>query len=201
MTSVPASHRASPAVRGVRASRVRRSRLPIAYLVAAGVLPLILIGLLVVRLATVSGSLAVPARIGDPAPAFTLIDLNGRPVSLHDLRGRPVIVNFWASWCGPCVEEIPLLKRASAEHASDGLAVVGIVFQDRAEAAGAFASRIGANWPSAIDPQDEVAKAYGVDAPPASFFISRSGIVAGRQIGQLSAADLERQLASILEPK
>ena len=201
MTSVPASHRAPPAVRGVRASRVSRSRLPLAYLVAAGVLPLILIGLLVVRLATVSGSLAVPARIGDLAPAFTLIDLNGRPVSLHDLRGRPVIVNFWASWCGPCVEEMPLLKRASAEHASDGLAVVGIVFQDRAEAARAFASRIGANWPVAIDPGDAVAKAYGVDAPPASFFISRSGIVAGRQIGQLSAADLERQLASILEPK
>jgi cytochrome c biogenesis protein CcmG/thiol:disulfide interchange protein DsbE len=201
VTSVPASHRAPPAVRGVRASRVSRSRLPLAYLVAAGVLPLILIGLLIVRLATVGGSLAVPARIGDPAPAFTLTDLNGRPASLHDLRGRPVIVNFWASWCGPCVEEMPLLKRASAEHASDGLAVVGIVFQDRDEAARAFASRIGANWPSAIDPEDAVARAYGVDAPPASFFISRSGIVAGRQIGQLSAADLERQLASILEPK
>ncbi len=201
MTSVPASQGAPPAVPGVRASRVRRSRLPLAYLVAAGVLPLILVGLLVVRLATVGGSLAVPARIGDPAPAFTLTDLNGRPVSLHDLRGRPVIVNFWASWCGPCVEEMPLLKRASARHASDGLAVVGIVFQDRAEAARAFAARIGAIWPSAIDPRDAVARAYAVDAPPASFFISRSGIVAGRQIGQLSAADLERQLATILGPK
>jgi cytochrome c biogenesis protein CcmG/thiol:disulfide interchange protein DsbE len=201
VTSVTASHRAPPAVRAVRASRVSRSRLPIAYLVAAGVLPLILMGLLVVRLATVSGGLAVPAQIGDPAPAFTLTDLNGRPISLQALRGRPVIVNFWASWCGPCVEEMPLLERASAEHASDGLAVVGIVFQDRAEAARAFAARIGASWPAAIDPGNAVAKAYGVDAPPASFFISRSGIVAGRQIGQLSAADLERQLASILEPK
>jgi cytochrome oxidase Cu insertion factor (SCO1/SenC/PrrC family) len=76
----------------MQASRVRRSRLPLAYLVAAGVLPLILMGLLVVRLATVSGSLAVPARIGDPAPAFTLIDLNGRQVSLHDLRGLPSLL-------------------------------------------------------------------------------------------------------------
>jgi cytochrome c biogenesis protein CcmG/thiol:disulfide interchange protein DsbE len=184
----------------VRPAPIRRSRLPRNYLLAAGVLPLILLGLLVARLVTVGGSLSVEARIGDPAPAFTLTDLDGRTVSLADLRGRPVIVNFWASWCGPCIEEMPLLKRASAEHASDGLAVVGIVFQDRAEAARAFAARIGADWPAALDPGSAVANAYGVDAPPASFFVNRSGIVAGRQIGQLSAADLQRQLATILEP-
>jgi cytochrome c biogenesis protein CcmG, thiol:disulfide interchange protein DsbE len=201
MTSVPASHGVPPAIQGVGPSPIHRSRLPLAYLVAAGVLPLILLALLVARLATVGGSLPAAARIGDPAPPFTLTDLNGHRLSLGDLRGRPVIVNFWASWCGPCIEEMPLLKQASGEHASEGLAIVGIVFQDRAEAARAFAARIGANWPAAVDPGSSVANAYGVDAPPASFFINRSGIVAGRQIGQLSAADLERQLAAILGPR
>jgi len=201
MTSVPASHGVPAPIQGVGPSPIHRSRLPFAYLVAAGVLPLILLGLLVVRLATVGGSLPVAARIGDPAPAFTLTDLNGHRLSLGDLHGRPVIVNFWASWCGPCIEEMPLLKQASAEHASGGLAIVGIVFQDRAEAARAFAARIGANWPVAVDPGSAVANAYGVDAPPASFFINRSGVVAGRQIGQLSAADLQRQLATILDPR
>jgi cytochrome c biogenesis protein CcmG/thiol:disulfide interchange protein DsbE len=194
MTSIPATH-------GVRPSRIRRSRLPLAYLLAAGILPLILLGVLVARVATVGGSLPVGARIGDPAPGFTLTDLSGRPVNLADLRGRPVIVNFWASWCGPCIEEMPLLEGAARQHAADDLAIVGIVFSDREDAARAFAARIGANWPSALDPASSVAHAYGVDAPPASFFINRSGVVAGRQIGQLSPADLQRQLATILEPK
>lgn len=187
MTAVPADAAPSP--------RRRIARLPLAYLVAAAVLPLILLALLAWRLVGVAPP---PASIGSLAPGFALADLDGNPVRLADLRGRPVIVNFWASWCGPCVEEFPLLQQALDDHRTDGLAVVGIVFQDRSEPARAFLARMGAGWPAAMDPNGSVAQAYGVYAPPETFFIDRQGRVAGRQVGQLSEGDLATQLTAIL---
>jgi cytochrome c biogenesis protein CcmG, thiol:disulfide interchange protein DsbE len=107
-------------------------------------------------------------------------------------------VNFWASWCGPCVEEFPLLREAWARHAADGLAVVGIVYRDSSERARDFMERMDARWPAAMDPAGAVAEAYGIFGPPETFFIDRHGIVVGRQIGQLSERDLERKLAQII---
>jgi len=174
-----------------------RTRLPRAWYVAASLMPLLLLaawGLLLVAGPAASGV----ARIGDPAPSFVLTDLNGRALRLADLRGRPVIVHFWASWCGPCVEEFPLLVSASAAHAGDNLVIVGIVFRDGSEAARAFMTRMGAAWPAAMDPGDAVAAEFGIVGPPDTFFIDRSGVIVGRQIGQLGAADLENGLAQIL---
>jgi cytochrome c biogenesis protein CcmG, thiol:disulfide interchange protein DsbE len=182
-------------VRGV-AVRPSSGRLPRSYYVAAALAPFLILAAWGALL------LAAPAapvvRIGDPAPAFVLADLDGRPVQLADLRGRPVIVNFWASWCGPCVDEFPLLASAAAAHRSDGLAIVGVVFRDRSEAAREFMARMGAAWPAAMDPGEAVATRYGIVLPPDTFFIDRNGVVVGRQIGQLSAADLQRGLAQIL---
>jgi cytochrome c biogenesis protein CcmG/thiol:disulfide interchange protein DsbE len=172
------------------------ARLPRAYFVAAAGLPLILLALLAWRLAVMSP--ATTSLVGSPAPDFALADLNGNPIRLADLRGRPVIVNFWASWCGPCVEEFPLLQRALDEHRVQGLTVVGIVVQDRSEAARAFMARMGARWPAVMDPGGGVASSYGLYAPPESFFIDRDGVIASRQVGQLSQADLARQLTAIL---
>jgi cytochrome c biogenesis protein CcmG/thiol:disulfide interchange protein DsbE len=123
VTAIPADDRT--ATEGTRAPW----RLPLAYLVAAAILPLILLAILGWRL--LGPGTAPGAVIGASAPEFALADLDGNPVRLSDLRGRPVIINFWASWCGPCVEEFPLLERALDEHRSEGLAVVGIVFNDR----------------------------------------------------------------------
>jgi cytochrome c biogenesis protein CcmG, thiol:disulfide interchange protein DsbE len=180
---------------GAWLSRPLVRRLPLAYLVASAVLPVILLGVLVWRLTM--GAAPAPL-IGSAAPDFALADLDGNPVRLADLRGRPVIVNFWASYCASCVEEFPLLNTALADHKADGLAVVGIVFQDRSEAARAFMSRMRATWPAAMDTTGDVAQAYGVFAPPESFFIDRDGRIAGLQIGELSRADLTRQLATII---
>jgi cytochrome c biogenesis protein CcmG/thiol:disulfide interchange protein DsbE len=110
-----------------------------------------------------------------------------------------VIVNFWASWCGPCVAEFPLLSDAASRHAGEQLAVVGIVFRDNSEAARAFTERMGASWPAVMDPGEEVAERYAIYGPPETFFIDRNGVIAGRQIGELSANDLERQLATIID--
>jgi cytochrome c biogenesis protein CcmG, thiol:disulfide interchange protein DsbE len=174
-----------------------RRRASARLLVVAAVTPLVLIALWVAVLVAMQPTQA-PASIGTPAPLFALADLDGNPLRLADLRGRPVIVNFWASSCAPCVEEFPLLRTALAAHAGDGLAIVGIVYEDRSEAARAFMARMGATWPAAMDPAGTVAGQFGVFNPPESFFIGRDGVIAGRQIGQLSAADLDRQLSQIL---
>ena len=171
------------------------TRLPRWWLATAAVLPLLLLagwaGLALSRGTT-------GARIGSEAPAFALADLDGNPIRLEDLRGRPVIVNFWASWCGPCVDEFPMLQRAAEDHRADGLAMVGIVFRDNSESARGFMKRMGASWPAAMDPGEEVAQDYGVYAPPETFFIDANGVVVARQIGSLSRVDLDRHLARLL---
>jgi cytochrome c biogenesis protein CcmG/thiol:disulfide interchange protein DsbE len=181
---------------GRTAAPRRAARLPRSYYVAAAIAPVLILAawgaLLLARPAP-------PVLMGDVAPAFALADLDGNPVRLADLRGRPVIVNFWASWCGPCRREFPLLTSAAAAHRGDDLAIVGIVFRDGAEAARGFMARMGATWPTAMDPREAVATRYGIVWPPDTFFIDRDGVVVQRQIGELSAADLERGLAQILK--
>jgi cytochrome c biogenesis protein CcmG/thiol:disulfide interchange protein DsbE len=180
----------------IGAALPRGARLPRAWYVGAAVAPLLL---LAAWGALLLANRAQPVvRIGDQAPAFALADLEGNPVRLSDLRGRPVIINFWASSCGPCVEEFPLLARAAVAHEQDGLAIVGIVFRDRSEAARDFMARMGGTWPAVMDPGEALATKFGIIGPPDTFFIDRNGMLAGRQLGQLSAADLERGLSQIL---
>jgi cytochrome c biogenesis protein CcmG, thiol:disulfide interchange protein DsbE len=173
-------------------------RLPLRYLVVAATLPAILLALLGVVLL---GRASAPAAgtVGSVAPDFNLVDLDGEPIRLADLRGRPVVVNFWASWCGPCIEEFPLLRDAAERHAADGLVVIGIVHQDRTEAARDFMARHDGTWPAAMDPGERVATAFTILGPPETFFIGPDGIIAARQLGQISAASLERHLAAIID--
>ena len=187
---------AEPAVR----TGLDLRRLPRPYLLAAALVPILLVislgAVLLSRLPATS-----PTAVGSMAPDFSLASLDGEPVRLADLRGRPVIVNFWASWCGPCIEEVPLLREAAARHQADGLAVVGIVYRDRSEAAREFMARHGGTWAAAMDPGERVATAYGVVGPPETYFIARDGTIAARNIGQVTEATLDDQLAAIIEPE
>jgi cytochrome c biogenesis protein CcmG, thiol:disulfide interchange protein DsbE len=164
----------------------------------AVVVPLVLVGALLAAWVAGNALLAPAVRIGDRAPDFALADLDGDTVRLSDFEGQPVLVNFWASWCLPCVDEFPLFDAALREHGQEGLAVVGIVYRDRSEAARAFAERLGAEWPVVMDPGETVARAFGVFGPPESWLIGPDGRVASRQIGPYTAAELEAELERVL---
>jgi cytochrome c biogenesis protein CcmG/thiol:disulfide interchange protein DsbE len=159
---------------------------------------LLLAVVLVVGVAGGAGLLTPALRVGDRAPDFALADLDGEPVRLADYVGRPVLVNFWASWCLPaCAEEFPVLAEALDANADIGLAVIGIVYRDRSEAARAFGEQLGATWPLVMDPGERVARAYGVFGPPESWLVGPDGVVVSRHIGPFTADELAVELAKL----
>ena len=145
------------------------------------------------------------ADVGAAAPDFALPPLDSKggtgPVALADYRGRPVLVNFWASWCHPCRKEFPLLKAARAKYAKDGLEVIGVSYRDIASDGRDFVASQGAGWPFARDPDGALAERYGVRAIPQTFFIRPDGTIASRVFGITSAKDLDAQIRAILPAK
>jgi cytochrome c biogenesis protein CcmG/thiol:disulfide interchange protein DsbE len=137
---------------------------------------------------------------GQPAPAFAGTTLDGDALALADLRGRPVIVNFWGPSCVPCRDEFPLFLAKLAEHEADGLAIVGILMFDPPAPARDFVADFGATWPTIDDPDGTIRTAYRAVARPQSYFIDRDGILRELQIGELTDTDFERLYASIAGP-
>lgn len=137
---------------------------------------------------------------GRPAPAFAGTTLDGDALALADLRGRPVIVNFWGPSCVPCRDEFPLFLAKLAEHEPDGLAIVGILMFDPPAPARDFIADFGATWPTIDDPDGTIRTAYRAVARPQTYFIDRDGILREIQIGELTDADFERLYASIFGP-
>jgi cytochrome c biogenesis protein CcmG/thiol:disulfide interchange protein DsbE len=148
----------------------------------------------------VRGDVATPgvASVGDRAPGFSLRALDGRTVHLDDFGGRPLIVNFWASWCLPCREDFPALAAARRRHRNDDLAVVGVLFRDIPSDARAFAREQGADWPMLDDPDRATATDYGVRAVPTTLFVDRGGVIRARYFGAPTTAQLDDALATIL---
>lgn len=119
------------------------------------------------------------------------------PFDLASLQGRPVIVNFWGPSCIPCRDEFPLFKAKLQEHASDGLAIVGILMDDPAAPARDFIAAYGATWPTVEDPNGTIKAAYHAVARPQSYFIDASGVLRQIQLGEVTDADFERLFATI----
>lgn len=135
------------------------------------------------------------ARLGGPAPPFELPDVRepSRSLSLAGLRGRPAVLNFWASWCEPCREEAPELARVSEGH--PGVAFLGVNILDGRQDAIGYLDRYGLRYPSVRDATGRVAKEYAVTGVPETVFVDARGRVAGKFIGAFA----EGQLAAIVE--
>ena len=120
-----------------------------------------------------------------PAPGFELTDLDGQPVSLDQLRGQPVMINFWATWCQPCIAEHPVLQAAAQRYAGRAH-FIGIVYQDEPALIRAFLARRGGWGRTLLDPDGETAIAYGVYGAPETFFIDSGGTVVRKVTGPMS---------------
>lgn len=123
---------------------------------------------------------------GRAAPTFELRTMDGDSVGLSDFRGRVLILNFWASWCPPCIQEHPVLVRANRTWDPEDVVVLGVLYQDTPENGRRFIRRWGGDWPTAVDPGSQTAIDYGVYGPPETFFIGPDGRVARKRIGPVS---------------
>ena len=136
---------------------------------------------------------------GQRAPVFRLVDLQGQTVTLADYAGRPVVINFWASWCIPCQQEFPMYRQARDTYDAQGLEVLGIIYEDSADSAGKFMAKEGATWPALIDADGAVAKAYRVTAIPTTFFVDRHGIIRDASYGPPPQDALTSYLQQIVQ--
>ena len=145
---------------------------------------LIVLGLLAVALGRHQQTLAVGAALArgetPPVPAVSLQAFDGPPISLAGLRGHPVVVNFWASWCIPCRDEAPLLEDVWRTYRSQGLIVLGVDTQDLEAPALAFVRRYDLTYSNVRDPDGSVGRLFGTTGVPETFFISGDGRILGK---------------------
>jgi cytochrome c biogenesis protein CcmG/thiol:disulfide interchange protein DsbE len=137
--------------------------------------------------------------VGKPAAPFALTTFAGPTVSLEALRGRVVVINFWASWCYPaCYEEAPALERGWQAYRERGVIFVGVDIQDKPEAAAKFIRDFGLTFPNAPDPRGAVSVDYGVYGVPETFFIDRQGRIRAKHVGAVTDQALREQLERLL---
>jgi cytochrome c biogenesis protein CcmG/thiol:disulfide interchange protein DsbE len=141
---------------------------------------------------------APPApQVGFAAPDFTLQTLDGRSVRLADLRGRPVILNFWATWCPPCRQEIPNLMAAAAKW-GDRVAIVGIDDSEDHDTVAGFVFQESMTYTVLLDPSHVVVDGYRVNGLPTSFFVDADGVIRDLVIGPLSMAAIDDKLGKLV---
>lgn len=122
--------------------------------------------------------IAAPQQ-GFPAPHFQLDTLKNEAVALADLEGQVVLLNFWATWCGPCRQEMPAMQRIYDEYQAQGLVVLAVntTFNDNRQAAAEFAEEYGLTFPILLDEQAQVSEQYRLMATPTTYFIGRDGVI------------------------
>ncbi len=134
------------------------------------------------------------------APDFTLESLDGKSVRLSDLRGKAVLLNFWATWCGPCKIETPWLVELQNQYGAQGLQVIGVAMDDSGkDDIAKFAKDMGVNYPVLLG-KEAVGDAYGgVPALPESFFIGRDGKIVDKIIGLKGKGEIEDSIKKALD--
>jgi len=120
-------------------------------------------------------SLAGAAAVKGPAPNFTLKSMNGKNLKLSEMTGNVVLINFWASWCGPCREEMPLLNALHKKYAPLGFTVWGVNVEEQLDGARGFLSNVPVDFPILLDNENKVSKQYKVVAMPTTVVVDRDG--------------------------
>jgi len=135
------------------------------------------------------------AEVGSPAPAFTLATSAGEKIALGSLKGQPVVVNFWASWCHFCAQEAPDLEALYKQYQPQGLQLLGVGTDDKA-ALVRKAKELNLTYPIGSDP--EAARTYGVGGVPHTFIIDREGKITASLVGARPKAELEAEIRKVL---
>ena len=134
---------------------------------------------------------------GGQAPDFALRDMDKQVVRLSDFRGTPIVLNFFASWCVPCLAEMPLIQDAHLKAEEAGYMVLGVAVQDSRGALRGLSESMGLTFPMVLDGDNAVGIAYHVVGPPSTFFIDANGKIISVVAGQLEEDTLEQELAQI----
>ncbi len=136
-------------------------------------------------------------RPGYLAPDFELKDYNGKSVKLSNFKGKPVLINFWATWCPPCRAEMPEIQAAFRRYAGVGLVVLGVDAREDESTVKKYVEDGSYTWIMPLDQRGEVINTYRVTAFPTSFFVDREGFIQATQIGGMDKRGLEERLAKI----
>jgi peroxiredoxin len=139
-----------------------------------------------------------PPRIGEPAPDFLVTDPDGNTYRLSDLRGKPVWLNFWASWCPPCRAETPELEAVYEEKKADGLVLLGISLGEQVPAVKSYVEAARITYRIGMDTSTRIAGLYRINGLPTHFFIDKDGIIRDMQVGGLSRQAIYKKLQKIM---
>ena len=133
--------------------------------------------LLICLLLPLTNAAGVTGMVGQPAPDFALKSLDGENLRLSEFRGEVVMINFWATWCGPCRQEMPLLEELYRRYKKVGFRLLGVNIDDDLRSAVKMVDVLGVSFPVLLDERKQVSRLYDVNAMPATLLIDRSGIV------------------------
>lgn len=131
------------------------------------------------------------ALTGEPAPSFKLTSLDGYEISYEDIKGTPVVINFWASWCQPCLQEHSELMGLAKRYKSKGVTFLGVLYGDTEADAKRFVQQHGAAFPSLLDPTQRTSIDYGVSGVPETYIIDANGIIVRKIAGPINPYVLE----------